>query len=97
MPEQLFYVQDTRQFVGNCVLWWCPDGQGYTCKIDQAGRYTAAQCVGMRDTDRPWRCEVVDAVVVRHVDAQRLPSRKTLADALLLIEVERQAREDRHA
>jgi hypothetical protein len=37
---QLYYVQDTRQMVGNCMLWWCPDRKGYTTQIDEAGLYT---------------------------------------------------------
>lgn len=32
----LFYIQDTRQTVGNAVLWWRVNGQGYTCNLDDA-------------------------------------------------------------
>lgn len=24
--EPMFYIQDTRQFVGNCPVWWAPNG-----------------------------------------------------------------------
>ncbi len=66
----LFYIQDARQYVGNSVLWWGPDGGGYTTDIDKAGKYPADfRC---RDTDVLWPVEEVDAVVQRHVDMQKL-------------------------
>ena len=67
MTDQLFYVQDTRQIVGNCALWWCPKGAGYTTEIDKAGLYTAEQVSGMRETDVGWPKELVDRLIVRHV------------------------------
>lgn len=61
-----YYIQDRRQFVGNCILWWGIDSQGYTCNLDQAGVYTGAFCRGRRDTDIPWPKAYVDAHTVRH-------------------------------
>ena len=72
MTEPLFYVQDSRSYVGNSVLWWGPDGQGYTTHIDKAGKYTAAQAKRMRPTDVPWPVEEVDAIWSHHVDMQHL-------------------------
>ena len=66
-PEQLYYVQDTRQIVGNCALWWCPEGLGYTCEIDRAGLYTEDEVRHMRATDMAWPRELVDRLIVRHV------------------------------
>ena len=65
--EQLYYVQDTRQMVGNCVLWWCPEGKGYTTQLDQAGLYTKDQILSMRSTDIGWPKKYVERYVVRHV------------------------------
>jgi hypothetical protein len=70
--EELYYVQDSRSYVGNSVLWWRPDGQGYTTHIDKAGKYTAAEVKGMRSTDVPWPVKEVDKVWSHHVDAQHL-------------------------
>ncbi len=76
MPtEQLYYVQDTRQYVGNCALWWCPDGNGYTTQIDEAGLYTRERVMTMRDTDRPWPKDLVDAYTVTHVRLDTLKNR----------------------
>lgn len=70
-PE-LFYVQDARSYVGNSVVWWCPDSRGYTINLDKAGKYTAKEVATMRDTDVPWPVEAVDKVRSYHVDSQYL-------------------------
>lgn len=67
-----YYVQDKRQFVGNCVLWWGPDNQGYVCELDKAGVYKGADITDLRDTDVPWPVDVVRASVVQHVRAEGL-------------------------
>lgn len=67
IDNALYYVQDTRQIVGNCMSFWCPKGAGYTCELDQAGLYTGAQVAGMRAEDRPWPRAYILANVVRHV------------------------------
>lgn len=72
MSEKLFYVQDSRQMVGNCMSWWCPDGRGYTSEIGKAGLYPLARIERMRDTDIPWPKEIVEEAVVRHVRADRI-------------------------
>ncbi|MCA9676773.1 MAG: hypothetical protein KC464_17195, partial [Myxococcales bacterium] len=42
-------VQDTRQVVGNCALWWAKDRAGYVCDLRDAGVYTGAEAAAMRD------------------------------------------------
>lgn len=70
--EQLYFIQDKRQYVGNDVLWWRPDGNGYTCQIDEAGRFTAEYCRSLRDTDVAWCVEDILPLATRVVDAQRM-------------------------
>ena len=74
MKEPLHYIQDTRQHVGNSVLWWCPNGAGYTTHIDKAGKYTKAEArrTTQRHTDRLWPCSHVDKHWSHHVDMQHL-------------------------
>ena len=80
MVEQLYYVQDARDCVGNCILWWCPARKGYTTELDKAGLYTRAQVLDMRDTDKAWPKEIVEATTVRHVRADSL--RRSIAAEL---------------
>ncbi len=80
--EPLFYIQATRSHVGNSVLWWCPNGEGYTTHIDKAGKYTKAQARKwtQRPTDRLWPVSHVDRHWSHHVDMQHLDyKRATLA------------------
>lgn len=73
MASGLFYVQDTRQPVGDCALWWRPKGAGYTCELEDAGLYTAEEVGRLpRPTDVAWPREVVEAAARRHVNTWRL-------------------------
>lgn len=68
--EELYYIQDSRQIVGNCVLWWKPESKGYTTQIDETGLYTkdeADHIAKGRGTDKPWPKSIVDKYIVKHV------------------------------
>jgi hypothetical protein len=70
-----YYIQDTRSYVGNAVVWWRPEGKGYTTNIDEAGLFTrkkAALIQANRATDKAWPEEAVRGAILRYVDAQRL-------------------------
>lgn len=74
--DGLCYVQDSRSYVGNCPLWWRPEGKGYTTNLDDAGRYTFDEAMRMhesRSTDIPWLCREIDPIRRATVDAQYLP------------------------
>ena len=74
-----FYLLDSRTVVGNCASFWCPEGKGYTVNLDEAGTYTAAQCRGNRDTDRPVPVEIAMSVASTHVIAGRLSAAMSAA------------------
>lgn len=86
--ERMFYIQDTRQFVGNCPMWWGPNGSGYVTRIDEAGRYTEKEAVKQnrtRDTDIPWPCAEIDAIARPTVDCQHMrPRAERLAELALI-------------
>jgi hypothetical protein len=79
MDEPLFYIQDRRQVVGNCVLWWCPDGKGYTTELSKAGLYPASKTGGLRETDVLVPKEMAERLAVIHVKAE--PLRDALLEA----------------
>lgn len=68
----LFYVQDKRQFVGNSMVWWRHNGNGYTTDLSQAGKYDHKP--SDRDTDVLWPVEYIDSIANLHVDVQRAES-----------------------
>jgi hypothetical protein len=68
----LFYIQDKRQVVGNCVLWWRPNGQGYTTDLKDAGLYSKEKGRGLRDTDVLVPKELAESLAVTHVRLEAL-------------------------
>lgn len=73
MVEQLFYLQDSRSYVGNDVLWWAEAGMGYTTDLSKARVYTKDEAVdqhNFRETDIPWPKDYIDAKVRPAVDVQ---------------------------
>lgn len=86
--EPMFYIQDTRQFVGNCPMWWGPNGSGYVTRLDEAGRYTEQESIRQnrtRDTDVPWPCSEIDALARQTVDCQHMrPRAERLAELSLI-------------
>jgi hypothetical protein len=82
VPTGVYFIQDSREHVGNNVLWWRPNGAGYTCDIDDAGQYDGVAVRGLRDTDIPWPVDFVLARVARYVDRQRLRAGAEQVNAL---------------
>lgn len=72
-PSKHYFIQDSRFYVGNMLLFWAPEGKGYRCCIDDAGRFPGSDLPGGRDTDVAWPVEVIEAAAARYVDAQRMP------------------------
>ena len=70
--QSLYYLLDTRQVVGNCALWWRPNGKGYTCQLTEAGLYTEEQAFSHRDTDVPVEREIAERLAISHVRTEAL-------------------------
>jgi len=72
MGEQLYYMQDKRQYVGNSMLWWGKDRKGYVCDIRKAHIFTLneARKSSDRETDILWPKEYIDERISHHVDMQ---------------------------
>ncbi|WP_219209180.1 hypothetical protein [Variovorax boronicumulans] len=71
----LWYLQDTRQFVGNDVLWWAKDGKGYTTDLSKAHVFGAAEAArqeAARGVDRAWPKAYIDAKARPAVDFQHI-------------------------
>lgn len=60
MKDQ-YYIQNG--YVGNAVLWWAKNSEGYTTDIKKAGKYSKQQAMNIcvtRANDRAWPCEYID-------------------------------------
>lgn len=81
--EDNFYLQDSRSYVGNDVLWWATDGKGYTTDLREAHVYTKEQAQAYhknRHTDIPWPKEYIDGKVRPAVDMQHIKLEDALKD-----------------
>ena len=65
-----YVILDARQVVGNCALFWRPDGNGYTCDLNEAGLYDKTQ--EHRDTDIYVPVDVARQASVTHVRVEPL-------------------------
>lgn len=65
---QFYYIQDSRSYVGNSVLWWREGRAGYTTNLAEAMK-VAGDWKG-RDTDILWPVDEIDARATRQFDAQ---------------------------
>lgn len=75
--EPLYYIQDTRSVCGNSAFWWLPNGNGYTCNLNEAWRIGQVQADSgsWRETDILRLCSEIDALSARHFDTQHLVKR----------------------
>jgi hypothetical protein len=81
MAEELYYIQDTRTYVGNSVMWWRVGGNGYTTDLKHAWKVSAdvaASQMRCRSTDIAWKCSEIDAGAQTHFDHQKLRDLKPL-------------------
>lgn len=72
--EEMYYIQDTRSYCGNSVMWWAVDGHGYTSDIAKAWRVSKEEALRIirRDTDKAWPASEVNKHIRQHIDHQDL-------------------------
>lgn len=62
-----FYLIDTRTVVGNCAMFWRPEGKGYTCDVRDAGLFSREDVTLHRETDLPISRAMVELMLNTHV------------------------------
>jgi hypothetical protein len=67
-----YYIIDTRTIVGNCALFWCPKGNGYTTQLEEAGLFTKEETHSHRETDLAVPEAWLRQHAVSHVRVDRL-------------------------
>lgn len=64
--EEMFFMRDTRDTVGDCILWWRYQGKGYTTNLYEAALFTrddAERICRIRETDVPIPMNVAKAAL----------------------------------
>ncbi len=73
MTADTFYMQDSRSYVGNDMLFWAHGGRGYTTDVSKAQTYSRDEALLMhssRPTDIPWLKSYIDQRTRPTVDMQ---------------------------
>lgn len=73
MSEKLYYIQDTRQIVGNCPMFYCHNNNGYTSNLDEAMVVTeskAKKMVEERSINIAWEYTYLNKLARRTIDVQ---------------------------
>lgn len=82
MSEELYYLQDSRGYCGNDVLWWALNGNGYTTDLSKAHIFTRTEALSQnrcRETDIPWQKDYIDGKTRHAVDMQYIRIEEALA------------------
>lgn len=90
--ESLFYLQDSRSYVGNDVFWWAKDGKGYTTELSKAHVYSkddAQSRHNKRVTDIPWPKDYIDSRTRPAVDMQYIKIDDALAGTGIVLRTKR--------
>lgn len=70
-----YYLQDSRTYTGNDLMFWAISGKGYTSNVSLAQVYTQEEALCQhraRPTDIPWPCEYIDRKTRPAVDFQHV-------------------------
>jgi hypothetical protein len=72
--EDVFVIWDTRTIIGNSAVLWAQGGEGYTCDLSRAHKYTRAEIEAKRwrETDVPVLIDDAMAASERHVRVEPL-------------------------
>lgn len=79
-----YYLQDSKNTVGNDMLFWAKDGKGYTTDLSKAHVYTKDEAVSQhqcRETDIPWPKDYIDEKTRTTIDVQYVSIKEALNDA----------------
>ena len=70
-----YYIQDSRHYVGDSVLWWAKDRGGYTVDITRAhicDKQEAQEICSNRKNDIVWDKNYIDQKISSHVNAEHI-------------------------
>lgn len=97
MIEPLFYLQDSRSYVGNDVLWWAKGGNGYTTDLSKAHVYSLKDAQAqhdMRPSDIPWPKDYIDGKTRPAVDMQYIKRDEALQGTGIVLVVPKKLPKD---
>lgn len=73
-----YYLQDGREYIGNCMLWWKAGNRGYTTSLEEAHVFSEQErCnTAVRNSDIFWEKPYIDGLTAPTVDFQKVDQNK---------------------
>lgn len=93
-----FYLQDSRSYVGNDVLWWRKGGKGYTSDLREAEIYTREEAQRQHDarpSDIPWPKAYIDGKTRPAVDMQYIKRAEAIPGSGIVLQPPPKRRKER--
>jgi hypothetical protein len=84
-----YYLQDSRSYVGNDMLWWRKGCHGYTTNVNEAHVFTlkeANEHQASRRTDIPWPKHYIDNRLTSVCDAQNVSHDKARKNTKIVMQ-----------
>lgn len=97
MTDQFFYLQDSRTYTGNDMVFW-KTGGGYTTDVSKAEQFAfvdAQNKHNCRETDIPWPKDYLDGKTRPAVDVQYVKRAEALKDTGIVITESKQPRKNK--
>lgn len=82
--EPLYFIQESRTWHGDMLVFWGDKGGGYVVDIMQAGLYPASHSLGSRAADLYWRPEDLLQALTICANSERLHGQRACAKPLKL-------------
>lgn len=80
MENKDYYIQNG--YVGNTMLFWRKNGDGYTTNLDEAGIWDEESaktiCANRNKNNRAWPISYIDKIASLQVDTQRADGKNIL-------------------
>ena len=83
LKDVIHYYIRNEGYLGNALIWRSEDGNGYTCDINKAGKFTKDRAMSIcltRDEDSAYPCDYIDNL---------LEAKKLIIDSQYVCENER--------
>lgn len=73
LPTEGFYLQDSRSFTGNEMIWWKKNCEGYTTDLREAHVFSKQEFAkgASRRTDVFWPVAYINSICRPSVDMQK--------------------------
>jgi len=88
MSEPMYYIQNSRSYSGNDVLWWAKEGAGYTTDLSKALICTESEAQKIHNNNPyyiPWPSDYIASKTRITVSIQKIQIDEALLHTNIVI------------